>query len=174
MRVVLLHDVPGVGKAGELATVADGYGRNYLVPRKLAMIASPGVMRSLEMQQKTIQRRAQRERQDAESLAVRLQSQPVRIEAHTGVGGKLYGSVTAQDIASAIKAQFGMEVDRRKIDIPEPIRLVGRYVVPVRLMRDVVAQLTVDVTEPGGAPLAPEAQPEGSEAGEHTAQTPSD
>ncbi|MBI3945724.1 MAG: 50S ribosomal protein L9 [Armatimonadetes bacterium] len=155
MKVVLLHDVAGVGKAGELATVADGYGRNYLVPRKLAMIANEGVMRSLEMQRKTIQRRAQRERHDAESVAARLQSAPIHIEAHTGVGGKLYGSVTTQDIADAVKKKFDIDVDRRKIDLQEPIRLVGSYTVPVRLIRDVVAPLTVNVTEPGGELPAP-------------------
>jgi len=164
VKVVLLHDVQGVGKAGELATVADGYGRNHLIPRKLAMLADAGVMRNLEVQRKVIQRRADRERSDAESVAKRVEEMPVTIEAHTGVGGKLYGSVTSQDIADAIKAQHGLEIDRRKIDLAEPIRLVGTYTVPIRLMRDVVSQVAVNVIEPGGqvpAPApAPAAEPE--------------
>jgi len=148
-----------VGKAGEIATVADGYGRNYLVPRKLATLASEGTTRGVELQRKAIQRRAERERADADAVAARIASEPITIEAHTGVGGKLYGSVTSQDIADAVKAKHGTEVDRRKIELHEPIKLVGTYTVPVRLMRDVVAQVTVNVTGLGGeeAPAAPAA-----------------
>ncbi|NLC58218.1 MAG: 50S ribosomal protein L9 [Armatimonadetes bacterium] len=157
MRVLLLHDVPGVGKAGEIANVADGYGRNYLVPRKLAMLASAGVSRNLELQQKSIQRRAERERADAESVAARVQAEPITIEANTGVGGKLYGSITSQDIAAALQEKHGLEIDRRKIELAEPIKLVGTYTVPIRFMRDVVAQVTLNVTGPGGVVPAEEA-----------------
>jgi len=144
-----------------MATVADGYGRNYLVPRKLAMLANEGVQKSFDLQRKVIQRRADRERADATSIANRIQATPITIEAHTGVGGKLYGSVTSQDIADAIKAKDGVEVDRRRIDMHEPIKLVGTYTVPIRLMRDVVANVTVNVVEMGGtaAPAPAEAAP---------------
>jgi large subunit ribosomal protein L9 len=158
MRIVLLHDLQGVGKAGDLATVADGYARNFLIPRKLAMLAGSGVVRNLELQQKVIQRRADRERTDAESLARRVAEEPIVIEANTGVGGKLYGSITSQDIVDAVQAKRGIELDRRKVDLHEPIRLVGTYTVPVRFMRDVTAQLTVHVIEPGGQ--IPSAEPE--------------
>ena len=159
MKVVLVHDVQGVGKAGDVATVADGYGRNYLIPRKMAILADAGVMKNLELQRKVIQRRADRERTDAEGIANRLRSQAITIEAHTGVGGKLYGSVTSQDIADAVKAKHSIDIDRRNIDLHEPIRLVGSYTVPVRLMRDVIAEVTVNVTEPGGTVPAPAAAP---------------
>lgn len=172
MKVVLLHDVQGVGKAGDLAKVADGYGRNFLLPRKLAMLADTGVMSNLEKQQQAIQRRAAREHADAESVATRIQGTPISIEANAGVGGKLYGSVTSQDIADKIKELHGLEVDKRRIDLSEPIRTVGTFTVPIRFMRDVVAQVTVNVTVPGGevaeaaeaAPAAAEAAPEAAEA----------
>ncbi|MDH7568102.1 MAG: 50S ribosomal protein L9 [Armatimonadota bacterium] len=164
MRVVLLHDVTGVGKAGELVNVADGYGRNFLLPRKLAILASEGVVRTFEMQQKVIQRRADRERRDAESVANRLAAHPITIEARTGVGGKLYGSVTTQDIADRVREELGIELDRRHIELHEPIRLVGSYTVPVRFVRGVVAQLTVNVTEPGGQVPPPAAEATAEEA----------
>lgn len=169
MKVLLLHDVAGVGKAGDVANVADGYGRNYLIPRKLAMLASSGVMRNLDLQRKSIQRRAERERADAESVAARVQSEPITIEAHTGVGGKLYGSITSQNIADALKAKHGLEIDRRKIELHEPIKLVGTYTVPIRFMRDVVAQLTLNVTETGGAAAQPAAEAPAAQPAPETA-----
>jgi len=165
VKVLLLHDVPGVGKAGEIANVADGYGRNYLLPRKLAQLATAGLTRNLEFQQKAIQRRAERERADAEAVARRIEAEPITIEVNTGVGGKLYGSVTSQDIADQVQEKHGVEIDKRKIDLQEPIKLIGTYTVPVRFMRDVVAQLVVNVVAVGG---------EVAEATEEAAEAPAE
>ena len=145
MKVILTQDVKGVGKAGQLVEVADGYGRNYLLPRGLAVMATAGSARALQHQQEQLQRRLQRELEQAKELAARLDGQQLAIPVRAGEGGRLYGSVTAGDIAEAIERQFGARVDRRRVDLEAPIKALGSYPVTLRLAPNVTATVTVVV-----------------------------
>ena len=144
MKVILLSEVSSIGKAGDTVEVAPGYGRNYLIPQKLALLATPGNLRSLHTLLSTVQARQGRLRQDAEAVASRIAAAPCTIPKRVGEQDKLYGSVTAQDIAEALTRQ-GIEVDRKKIHLPEPIRTLGDHTVPIRLHPEVTAELTVSV-----------------------------
>ncbi len=144
MKVILLAEVSTIGKAGDTVEVAPGYGRNYLIPQKLALPATPGNLRSLQNLLANAQARHARARQEAEAVASRLAALACTIEREVGEQGKLYGSVTSQDIAAALRRQ-GIEVDRKKIHLPEPLRTPGQHTVPIRLHPEVTAQLTVTV-----------------------------
>ena len=145
MRVVLREDVESLGKKGDLLEVADGYARNYLVPRGLALRATKGVVAQAEAMRRNREAREVRDRASAQELADRLRTTPVRITARAGEGGKLFGSVTSTDIASAVAAATGVEVDRRKIALAEPLRELGDVEVTVALHADVEAVLAVSV-----------------------------
>ena len=146
MQVVLRTDVADLGKKGDVIDVADGYARNYLVPRGLAMKASKGAA-----QQATVMRRSRdvkdaRERGAAEEVATKLVPQVIKLTSRAGGEGKLFGSVTTTDVAEAVLAQTGIELDRRKLHIDEPIREVGTHRVTVRLHSDVEFPVTVEVS----------------------------
>ena len=145
MRVVLREDVESLGKKGDLLEVADGYARNYLVTRGLALRATKGVVAQAEAMRRNREAREVRDRASAQELADRLRTTPVRITARAGEGGKLFGSVTSTDIASAVAAATGVEVDRRKIALAEPLRELGDVEVTVALHADVEAVLAVSV-----------------------------
>ncbi len=145
MKVILTRDVPNVGKQGDVATVAEGYARNYLFPRKLAIEASPGNLKNIERQHQIEERLKEQRRAAAEKAASELADRTVTIRARTGAGTRLYGSITAQDIAEAIKGATGVEVDRRKITMSKPIRTTGTFTVPVQLHRDVVVNVHLEV-----------------------------
>jgi len=145
MKVILLDDVARVGHEGEVVEVTDGYFRNYLAPRKLAVKATQGPLKDLEARSRAIEKRDQQKREKAEQAANRLRGQKVTVRAPTGEGTKLHGSVTAQQIAGAAREQLNFELDRRDIDIPEPIRETGDYLVSAKVYKDVVAQLAVSV-----------------------------
>jgi len=146
MKVVLRSDVDGVGKRGDVVDVADGHARNFLLPTGRAFIASTNVTA-----QATAMRRArdvadQREREAAESIAQQLVPIPITVTARVGQGGRLFGSVTAADVVSAVETQTGITLDRHKLVIREPIRSVGTHEVGVRLHPDVEFALTVEVS----------------------------
>ncbi len=145
MKVILLDDVPALGHEGDVVEVADGHLRNYLEPRKLAVRASKGALKDLEARRLAIQRRDQHKRDEAQELAEGLREQKIVVHAQTGEGTKLHGSVTSQQIADAASEQLGFELDRRDIDIPEPIRETGHYLVTARVYKDVDTQLAVSV-----------------------------
>ncbi len=145
MKVVLRTDVENLGKKGDLCEVADGYARNYLVPRGLAMQATKGVIAQAESMRRSRSARDRREREAAEAIAGRLGGQRVTVPARAGEGGKLFGSVGTADIASAIAALAGHEVDRRTVVLDEPIKEVGETEVSIKLHADVVATITVEV-----------------------------
>jgi large subunit ribosomal protein L9 len=136
MEVILREDVADLGKAGELVKVKDGYGRNYLLPRGLAYMATEGNKRRVEVeaQRKGIQ--LARQKTDAQTLAARLATADLTFEVKAGEGDKLFGSVTSADIAERL-AELGFAIDKRIIDLPEPIKMVGVYQVPVRLHAEV-------------------------------------
>lgn len=144
MKVILREDIDGLGKSGELVTVKDGFGRNFLLPRKKAVLASEQNMRQLEHEKSVISARNAKLKGAAEELAKKVGSIKVTIKRKVGEQDKLFGSVTALDIAEAVAAQ-GQQVDRRGIHLPEPIKTVGSHEVELRLHRDVVAKLKVEV-----------------------------
>jgi len=145
MRVILREDVPNLGRSGEVVTVKDGYGRNYLLPRKMAVLANERNMKQLEHEKQVIAARQAKLRGAAEEQAKALGQVQVQIARKVGEQDKLYGSVTALDIAEALAAQ-GKKVDRRQIHLPEPIKSIGTFDVEIRLHRDVTATVKVEVT----------------------------
>jgi len=145
MKVVLREDVEHLGRKGDLLDVAEGYARNFLVPRGLAMRATKGVVAQAEAMRRNRQARDARDRAAAEELAGRLAASSIRLGVRAGAGGKLFGSVTSSDLADALAAQTGIEVDRRAIELDEPIKELGPREVPVRLHPDVDATLRVEV-----------------------------
>jgi large subunit ribosomal protein L9 len=145
VRVVLRDDVENVGRKGDLIEVADGFARNYLVPRGLAMKATKGVVQQAEAMRRNREAREAREREAAQALAAQLTSQRIEVQARAGEGGRLFGSVTASDIADAVRTQRGVEVDRRNVQLAEPLKQLGAAEVPVKLHTDVEVTLTIDV-----------------------------
>lgn len=145
MKVILKQDVKGLGHEGDTVKVADGYARNYLIPRGLAIEASERNLRVLQAEKVAMERKADRELAIARRLAQELASGGITIRRKSGEGGRLFGSVTARDIADAIKEVLGVEIDRRKIELPDPIKAVGSYTIPIRLHAQVSARVVVDV-----------------------------
>src|SRR5207248_981524 len=145
MRVVLAKDVQGVGSAGQVKDVSDGYARNFLLRRGLAVPATTSALEQVEARKGAEARRQAREEGGARDLASRIQAQPLLIRAKAGEQHRLYGSVTAADIAEALSAALGQPFDKRKVELEDPIRALGSYQVPVRVARSVVAKVTVEV-----------------------------
>ncbi|WP_324669051.1 50S ribosomal protein L9 [Geochorda subterranea] len=150
MKVVLTQDVKGVGRAGELVEVADGFGRNYLVPRGLAVMATGGTVKAVEHQQAVIRRKLEKERAEAESLAAKLQGARVVVKARAGDAGRLFGSVTAADVAEALERDLGVKVDRRRIELEGPIKSLGEHAVSLRLAPGISAEVRVVVEAADG------------------------
>ena len=145
MRVVLRADVETLGNKGDLLEVSDGYARNYLVPRGLAIRATKGVVRQAEAMRRNRAARDARDREAAQGVADQLTGRRIEIKARAGEGGKLFGSVTAADVAAALHAQAGVEIDRRDLRLAEPLKELGAAEVPLRLHPEVEAVLAVDV-----------------------------
>jgi large subunit ribosomal protein L9 len=146
MKVVLMQDVKGTGKAGETKDVADGYARNFLIPRKLAQPATRGAEARVEREKATAVQRGQRELADAKALASRLEAAQVVLKVRSGKDGKLFGAVTNADVASALKQQHGITLDRRKIEFDEPVRAMGPGTAHVKLHTEVTARIPLMVT----------------------------
>jgi large subunit ribosomal protein L9 len=145
MKVILRTDVSELGKRGDILDVADGYARNYLVPKGLAMNASPGAEAQAASMRRARDLRDAQDRAAAEALATTLVPQVISLTARAGSEGKLFGSITAADIAAAIEAQTSVQIDRRKLVLAEPIKTLGMHTVPVKLHADVEFPVTVDV-----------------------------
>lgn len=151
MEVLLLRDIKRLGKAGEIKKVADGYGRNYLLPRGLAVVATSSAVHSTEVQKAIEEQREERIRTDAVALAERLSDLELTFRVKAGEKGRLYGSITAADVAAEVEARTGYTVDKRKVVLDEPIRLLGTHKVPVRLLTGLIPEVTVTVlAEAGG------------------------
>lgn len=146
MKVILLSDVKGVGKKQEIVNVSDGYARNFLFPRKLAMDATPGAAKELEKKQAAERARETERRMAAEKKAASLRGKVVTVVAKCGTQGRLYGSVTGAEIAAALNEQHGVEVDKRKIELSDPIRAVGETEIVVKLYPEISAKMIVRVT----------------------------
>ncbi len=134
MKVLLVQDVENLGKSGEVKEVSGGYGRNYLLPKQFAVLATKGHVKQAEERLAAQQKRQQAARKDAEALAARIAGQTLRFTARVGELDRLYGSVTSADIAEKLQQQTGIEVDRRKIDLDEPIKRIGIYPIKVLLI----------------------------------------
>jgi large subunit ribosomal protein L9 len=145
MQVILRTDVPELGKRGDMLEVADGYARNYLVPKGLAMKATAGATAQAASMRRARDLRDAQDRAAAESLATALVPKVITVTARAGSEGRLFGSVTAGDIAMAIAAQTNVQIDRRKLVLSEPIKSLGTHVVPAKLHADVEFPVTVDV-----------------------------
>ena len=143
MKVVLLKDVPGKGKKDEIVSVSDGYARNFLFPRKLAAEADAKVLNDIKNKEAAKARRIELEKQAARETAEKLQSVLVKITIQSGADGKLYGSVGTRDIAEALAAQHGIEIDKRKIVLDSPIKAYGTYTVDVKLYPEIAGKLNV-------------------------------
>ncbi len=145
MKVILLQDVDGLGKAGDLKDVSDGYARNYLLPRQLAAGATPSLIANRQQriaaEQRKLEKQAEQNRQQAE----RLSQVSLTFKARVGSQGRLYGSITSQDIATGLRDAEGIVIDRRLIDLPEPIRSTGTFIVPVKVAQKLQPKITVNV-----------------------------
>jgi large subunit ribosomal protein L9 len=148
MEVILRQHVDNLGRRGEIVKVADGYARNYLLPRKLALLATAGNKQHVERERKIFEAREAEERGQAQALAARLTALTISIARRVGDTEQLYGSVTASDIAEFLKEK-GFEVDRRKLILPEPIKALGEHDVPLKLHREVTVPLKVHVVREG-------------------------
>lgn len=145
MKVVLQEEVKGLGTPGDVKDVADGYARNFLIPRKLAIPATPSALKNVEAHKAAIARRQAQQEAEARALANKLAATAVTIKAKVGSQNRLYGSITAADIAAALQKTLGQPFDRRKLQMDEPIRELGTHTVPANLMRDVTTTVTVRV-----------------------------
>ena len=150
MEVILRDHVDNLGKRGEIVKVADGYARNYLLPRKLALPATDGNRKHVERERKIMESREAEEKGQADAMAARLAAIDITIARRVGETDQLYGSVTSADIVEVLKAK-GFEVDKRKLILPEPIKAIGDHTVPLKLHREVTVPLTVHVVKEGAA-----------------------
>jgi large subunit ribosomal protein L9 len=140
MQVILMEDIDRLGKRGSIVTVADGYGRNYLIPQRKAIGATPGNRRWYEQEERQSTVRAEKARREAERLKKNIDKLSLTVIVQAGEDDKLFGSVTSQTIAQLLKEQ-GVEIDRRKIVLEEPLRELGVYTIPIRLHSEVEAQI---------------------------------
>ena len=146
-EVILMDDVDGLGDTGEIVRVADGYARNYLLPRKLATAVTPGARRQVEKRKIAAEAKRASLRGDAEQLAAKIAAATVTIKVKTGIDGKLFGSVTTADVVEALKKQSSIEIQRKQVDVTHAIKDLGDHTIPVRLYKDVKADLKVSVVQ---------------------------
>jgi large subunit ribosomal protein L9 len=156
MKVILLQDIEGLGKAGDLKDVANGYARNYLLPRRLAAGATPGLIANRSQRIAAEQRKLEKLAEQNKQLAERLAQITLTFKAKVGSQGRLYGSITSQDIASALRDAENITVDRRTIELPEPIRTLGTFSVPVKVASQVEPKITVSIVDETGQTSAAE------------------
>jgi large subunit ribosomal protein L9 len=150
MKVILLQDVEGLGKAGDLKDVANGYARNYLLPRRLAAGATPGLIANRSQRIAAEQRRLEKQAESNRQLAERLAQATLTFKAKVGSQGRLYGSITSQDIAAALRDAEQITVDRRMIELTEPIRSLGTFSVPVKIASQLEPKITVNIVDETG------------------------
>ncbi|MFD0674468.1 50S ribosomal protein L9 [Cohnella sp. GCM10027633] len=147
MKVIFLKDVKGQGKKGEIKEVSEGYARNFLIPQGAVQIATDGAKKTLDAMAASVQKKKDKEKEDAKALAVRLEELTVVIKAKAGDGGRLFGAITSKQIAEALEAANKITIDKRKIELGDTIRTLGTTKVPVKLHPDVKGTLTVQVVE---------------------------
>jgi len=147
MKVILLQDIDGLGKAGDLKEVANGYARNYLLPRQLAAGATPALLANHKQHVAAQQRKLEKHTESNRQQAERLGQVSLTFKARVGRQGRLYGSITSQDIAAGLREVEGITIDRRMIDLPDPIRTTGTFQVPVKIAQKIEPKITVNVVD---------------------------
>lgn len=146
MKVILLKDVKGQGKKGDVVNVSIGYARNFLLKNNLAKEATPGNLKALQAKQRKDANAEQQEKDDAEQLKEKLANLTIELKAKAGEAGRLFGSITNKQIAEVLKKDYGLKVDRRKIELDQPIRALGTVTIPVKLHSEVTGSIKVHVT----------------------------
>lgn len=154
MKIILLQDVEGLGKAGDLKEVANGYARNYLLPHKLAAGATASLVANRSQRVAAEQRRQEKQTESNRQLAERLGQVTLTFRAKVGTQGRLYGSITSQDIAGALREAEDVTIDRRVIELPDPIRSLGTFTVPVKIAPQLESKITVNVIDESGKATA--------------------
>ena len=147
MKVILLQDVKGKGKKGQMIEISDGYARNFMLPKKMAIEATPDAINTMRMNDKATQERIAKEKAEALALSIKLREMTLVVTAKGGGAGRLFGSVTNQEIADSLKAKAGITLDKRKIVIADPIKNIGTYTVTCKLGYEISAPLTVKIEE---------------------------
>ena len=147
MKVILQQDVKGQGKKGQMIEVAEGYARNFLMPRKLAVLATADAMNTMKLQEKAKKAEEARQKAEAEAIAEKLKSVQVKIPARAGANGKLFGAVTTKEVSDALMAQHGIEIAKQKIVLDDPIKSFGGYQLKAKLGHEVSGTILVMVTE---------------------------
>ena len=147
MKVILLEDVKSVGKKGEMVNASEGYAKNFLFPKKLAIEATKTNVNEYQLKQKAEARKKEQELADAKALAERLKDVVVKIPVKTGEGGKLFGSVTNKEIAAALEKDTGLKIDKKKIILNDQIKMIGKKTVQIKLHAKVTAEITADIVE---------------------------
>jgi len=147
MKVILLQDVKSLGKEGEIVNVNDGYARNFIIPKRLGVEANSKNMNDLKLKKNNEEKIAKENKEAAEKLAGELKAGQVALKIKVGEGGKAFGSVSAKEIAAAVKDQMGLDVDKKKIQLKETLKTLGTHMVPVKLHPEVTAELKVEIGE---------------------------
>jgi len=147
MNVILLQDVKSLGKKGDLVKVSDGYGRNFILPRKLGAEATAQNINDLKLQKSNDEKKAAQLYQDALAFAEDIKERPVTVKIRAGEGGKVFGSVSTKEIAAAFKEQHDIDIDKKKMQLAEPVKALGTFIIDYRVHPKVTAKLTVKVTE---------------------------
>ena len=147
MRVMLIKDVQNVGQAGDVKEVADGYGRNFLIPRRLAIVAGKGAEAEARRLRDAVVKREAKDRDEAQELAELIDNKTVVVRLKVGAEDKVFGAITNDDIATALRLQHQVEIDRRKIDLKDPLKQLGEHQVPLRLHREVTAHINLIITQ---------------------------
>ena len=147
MKVVFLQDVTNVARAGEIKEVASGYGRNFLIPKKLALLANPPALSTIKTRLKTEASSQVQTEDGLAGLAQQLEGKEITLKARVGAKDRLYGSITSADIASELQNTSGVVIDKRKIELADPIRQLGSYEVAIKLAKDIIPKIKVTVTE---------------------------
>jgi large subunit ribosomal protein L9 len=174
MKIILTQDVEKLGTAGTMQEVKPGYARNYLIPKGFAQLATPGLVKEMQVRQAAEQRRIAKQEVEMQSLADRISGLRLEFTARAGESGRLFGSVTSADIAEKLTAELGQEVDRRKVDLPHGLHEVGEFPVTIRLVGRLNPQITAVVVPEGGAPAAEVAAAAPDEAATEDASEPAE
>ncbi len=147
MKVILLEDVKKLGKKGELVNASDGYSRNFLFPKKLAVEATNAAINDLKLKQQSEKRRQEELFEQSKELAVKIKGSSITIKVKAGDGGRIFGSVSTKEITKAAKEQLGLDIDKKKMQLKEPIKALGTHIIPIKLNAKVKTELTVKVHE---------------------------
>lgn len=147
MQVILLQDVKALGKKGELVNVSDGYARNFILPKKLGLEANPKNLNDLKLQKAAEEKKLKEILEEAQALGKDLESKTLELKIKAGEGGRTFGSISSKEIASELKSKYGLDIDKKKLQLNDPIKTIGTHTVPVKLHPKVTAELKVKVSE---------------------------